>query len=136
MKTGTIRIFASATALTALFMLPDGALAQNRLENRLVVDTAASKAEKEREIVVIVEQTFGRNAVVNTGTGLSPEMDDKIVPGAPLPAGAPVRPLPEQLQGKLPQITPGARWVGIGSHLVELGEGDVMTSVIYHSLPR
>ncbi|MCL5776034.1 hypothetical protein M1105_03340 [Limibaculum sp. FT325] len=135
MKHLLFRSIATAALAAGLLAGPGAAAAQNTLEQRLTVDAAAERAAQEREIVSIVEAAFGRTAVVNTGTGLAPEIDDQIYPGNTLPANAPVRPVPEQIAGKLPQITPGARWVGVGRHLVELGPSDRIEVVIYHSLP-
>ncbi|MDT8344448.1 MAG: hypothetical protein RQ752_08425 [Thermohalobaculum sp.] len=134
MNTALFRTLSTAVAL-GLLAAPGASLAQTTLDDRLLVDQAAAKVDQERQIVAIIEQTFGRTAVVNTGSGLPPEIDDQIVPGNTLPAAAPARPLPDRIAGKLPQITPGARWVAVGRHLVELGPSDRIDTVIYHALP-
>lgn len=134
MHTALFRTLSTAVAL-GLLAAPGAAGAQTTLDDRLLVDEAVAKADQERQIVAIVEQTFGRTAVVNTGSGLPPEIDDQIVAGNTLPAAAPARPLPDAIAGKLPQITPGARWVAVGRHLVELGPSDRIETAIYHALP-
>ena len=135
MHTALFRSLAASAIGIGLAAGPMTALAQNTLVERTTVDAAVTKADQERQIVAIIEQAYGRNAVVNTGSGLPPEIDDRIYAGGTLPAEAPVRPLPEKIAGKLPQITPGARWVGVGKHLVELGPSDRIETVIYYALP-
>lgn len=135
MDSRQIRATFAAVLALGLAGAPAAALAQNTLVRQLSVDEAAQKADQERQIVAIVEEAYGRNAVVNTGSGLPPEIDDRIYAGATLPAEAPVRPLPDKIAGRLPQITEGARWVGVGKHLVELGAADRIETVIYHALP-
>lgn len=135
MKTAIHRLLSTVAITAALVSAPAAALAQNYLVKELTIDAAATKADQERQIIDIVQSAYGRNAVVNTGTGLSPEIDDQIVAGQVVPAGAPISPLPEKIDGRLPQITSGARWVGIGKHLVEIGEGNRMETVIYYALP-
>ena len=123
---GTVTGTATATTL------PQGT---NYLEKRLTVDPAAQGFDTERQIVDLVARTYGRTAVFDTGSGLPVAINEEVVAGQMLPTNAPVRPVPERLEGRLPQITPGARWVAVGKHLVELGPNNEITWVIYHTLP-
>ncbi|MBK0400361.1 hypothetical protein H0I76_14265 [Limibaculum sp. M0105] len=135
MHKALFRSIAAGAIGLGLFAAQPSALAQNTLIEKTTVDAAASKADQERQIVAIIEDAYGRNAVVNTGSGLPPEIDDRIYAGGTLPTEAQARPLPDKIAGKLPQVTPGARWVGVGKHLVELGSADRIETVIYYALP-
>ena len=135
MSTGLFRSLAAASLAAGLLAAPAFGQGGNYLVQKLTVDAAATKADQERQIIEIVKNAFGPTAVFNTGSGLPQAIDDQIVDGAPLPANAPVSPLPQKIDGQLPQITPGARWVAVGKHLVELGPNNEMHTVIYHALP-
>ena len=95
--------------------------------------TLGERFELERAIVDRAAQAFGRAATFSSGHNLAPSIEDSIVEGRMMPAGAPVRPVPSAL-GDLP-TSRGGEWIATGEHLVEVTPGGRIAMVVHDVLP-
>lgn len=88
-----------------------------------------------REIVALAKEIYGETAVYATGDPLPESVENRLVPGTPLPEGAEPAPVPEELAGRLPHTEPGTEWAKVGDHLVEVRADGVIAMTVYDVLP-
>ena len=124
------RILTSALLATSLTATAASAEAVIGYDSELAEQFAA-----ERMIVDLVIDHYGPTAVFDTGDPLPQSVNELIVPRNPMPAGAPVEPVPSTLAGDLPHTEDGTRWAKVGKHLVEMAPDDTIVMVVYDVLP-
>ena len=97
--------------------------------------TLAEKFEIKREIVDRAQEVWGEYAAYETPQELPASVNAEIVPGMPLPEGAPVSDVPAEL-GDLPTLADeGSHWIASGNHLIEVTEDNTVVMVVYNALP-
>ncbi len=98
--------------------------------------TLAEKFEIKREIVDRAQEVWGEYAAYETPQELPTTVNAEIVPGMPLPEGAPTNEVPAEL-GDLPTLADeGSHWIASGNHLIEVMDDDNMiVMVVYNALP-
>jgi len=101
----------------------------------VIVDPSLNAAfQKKREIVDVIKQEYGADAVYANGDDLPADISSEIATGEKVPSDATMTPVPQSLAMKLPKSQPGTRWVEIGEHLVEVDKNDVAHLVVYDVL--
>jgi hypothetical protein len=125
------RIMPNAAPATALaFALSAGAA--GAASTVVIVDPALSETfEEKRQIVDVIRDVYGSDAVYANGNDLPGSVASEIATGETVPADAAMTPVPQSTAMRLPQSEPGTRWVEIGEHLVEIDDDDVAHLVVY-----
>ncbi|MEM9009605.1 MAG: hypothetical protein AAGE18_00140 [Pseudomonadota bacterium] len=87
----------------------------------------------ESEVVRVVSEVYGANAVLDTSPGeeVPAAVIDAIQETQRVPDSVRLRPVPDRLEGRLPQTADGTTWHRLGDHLLEIdGNGRVLATVL------